>query len=193
MRRIEALTGQAVIDYYKKEEEELQEIAALLKTNAAGIREKIAHLQAEVKALHSENESLKSKMAPGIPGRRHESGDRGKGREAAGRAVPEVDMNGLRELGDSLKEKLGQGVVVLASAKGGKVNLIAMVTEEAQKKGAHAGNLVKAAAAIVGRRAAGGRPNMAQAGGKKSGQDPGSHCQSAGDPGRTAVILSENV
>lgn len=80
-------------------------------------------------------------------------------------------MNGLRELGDSLKEKLGQGVVVLASAKEGKVNLIAMVTEEAQKKGAHAGNLVKAAAAIVGG-GGGGRPNMAQAGGKNPDKIP---------------------
>ena len=74
-------------------------------------------------------------------------------------------MNGLRDLGDSLKEKLGEGVVLLAAVNGGKVNLLAMATEEAQKAGAHAGNLVKAAAAIVGG-GGGGRPNMAQAGGK---------------------------
>ena len=171
VRRIEALTGQAVIDYYKKEEEELQDIAALLKTNAAGIREKIAHLQAEVKALHSENESLKSKMAQESLGDVMNQVTEVKGVKLLAAAVPEVDMNGLRELGDSLKEKLGQGVVVLASAKGGKVNLIAMVTEEAQKKGAHAGNLVKAAAAIVGG-GGGGRPNMAQAGGKNPDKIP---------------------
>ena len=171
VRRIEALTGQAVIDYYKKEEEELQEIAALLKTNAAGIREKITHLQAEVKALHSENESLKSKMAQESLGDVMDQVTEVKGVKLLAAAVPEVDMNGLRELGDSLKEKLGQGVVVLASAKGGKVNLIAMVTEEAQKKGAHAGNLVKAAAAIVGG-GGGGRPNMAQAGGKNPDKIP---------------------
>ena len=171
VRRIEALTGQAVIDYYKKEEEELQEIAALLKTNAAGIREKITHLQAEVKALHSENESLKSKMAQESLGDVMDQVTEVKGVKLLAAAVPEVDMNGLRELGDSLKEKLGQGVVVLASAKEGKVNLIAMVTEEAQKKGAHAGNLVKAAAAIVGG-GGGGRPNMAQAGGKNPDKIP---------------------
>ena len=171
VRRIEALTGQAVIDYYKKEEEELQDIAALLKTNAAGIREKIAHLQSEVKALHSENESLKSKMAQESLGDVMNHVTEVKGVKLLAAAVPEVDMNGLRELGDSLKEKLGQGVVVLASAKGGKVNLIAMVTEEAQKKGAHAGNLVKAAAAIVGG-GGGGRPNMAQAGGKNPDKIP---------------------
>ena len=171
VRRIEALTGQAVIDYYKKEEEELQEIAALLKTNAAGIREKITHLQSEVKALHSENESLKSKMAQESLGDVMDQVTEVKGVKLLAAAVPEVDMNGLRELGDSLKEKLGQGVVVLASAKDGKVNLIAMVTEEAQKKGAHAGNLIKAAAAVVGG-GGGGRPGMAQAGGKNPAKIP---------------------
>lgn len=74
-------------------------------------------------------------------------------------------MNGLRDLGDQLKEKLGEGVVVLASSKDGKVSLIAMATDMAQKAGAHAGNLIKAIAACVGG-GGGGRPNMAQAGGK---------------------------
>ena len=74
-------------------------------------------------------------------------------------------MNGLRELGDQLKEKLGDGIVVLASAVEGKVNLMATATESAQKKGAHAGNLIKAIAGLVGG-GGGGRPGMAQAGGK---------------------------
>ena len=74
-------------------------------------------------------------------------------------------MNELRDLGDSLKEKLGEGIIVLASEKDGKVNLVAMATDEAQKKGAHAGNLIKGIAALVGG-GGGGRPNMAQAGGK---------------------------
>ena len=74
-------------------------------------------------------------------------------------------MNGLRELGDQLKEKLGEGVVVLASDCDGKVNLIAMVTDDVMKKGAHAGNLIKGIAALVGGGGS-GRPNMAQAGGK---------------------------
>ena len=76
-----------------------------------------------------------------------------------------VDMNGLRELGDQLKEKLGEGVVVLAAVNEGKVSLMATATEDAQKKGAHAGNLIKAIAAKVGG-GGGGRPGMAQAGGK---------------------------
>lgn len=76
-----------------------------------------------------------------------------------------VDMNGLRELGDQLKEKLGDGVVLLASVTDGKVSLMATATDEAIKAGAHAGNLIKAVASIVGG-GGGGRPNMAQAGGK---------------------------
>ena len=74
-------------------------------------------------------------------------------------------MNGLRDLGDQLKNKLGEGVIVLASAKEGKVNLVAMATDTALSRGAHAGNLIKGIAALVGG-GGGGRPNMAQAGGK---------------------------
>ena len=94
-----------------------------------------------------------------------------KGIKLLAASVPDVDMNGLRDLGDQLKEKLGQGVIVLLSAKDGKVNLVAMVTEEAQKAGAHAGNLVKAAASVVGG-GGGGRPGMAQAGGKNPDKIP---------------------
>ena len=74
-------------------------------------------------------------------------------------------MNGLRDLGDQLKTKVSEGIVVIASANDGKVNLIAMATDGAVKKGAHAGNLIKEVAPLVGG-GGGGRPNMAQAGGK---------------------------
>ncbi len=80
-------------------------------------------------------------------------------------SVEGVDMNGLRDLGDQLKDKLGEGVVVLISDLEGKVNMIAMATDEAQKAGAHAGNLIKGIAPLVGG-GGGGRPGMAQAGGK---------------------------
>ncbi|MCQ2500831.1 MAG: alanine--tRNA ligase [Lachnospiraceae bacterium] len=166
VRRIEALTGQGVIDFYKKEEEQLLDAAKALKASPADMLAKIAALQAEVKALHSENESLKSKLASNSLGDVMNQVKEVKGVKLLAAAVPEVDMNGLRDLGDQLKEKLGEGVVVLASAKDGKVSLVAMVTEAAQKAGAHAGNLIKATAQIVGG-GGGGRPNMAQAGGKK--------------------------
>ena len=80
--------------------------------------------------------------------------------------VEGVDMNGLRDLGDQLQEKLGEGVVLyLASVNDGKVSLMATATDGAMRKGAHAGNLIKGIAALVGG-GGGGRPNMAQAGGK---------------------------
>ena len=165
VRRIEALTGNAVLEYYKKQEALLQEASRALKANSGEILEKISHLQEEVKTLQSENESLKSKMAQGSLGNVMDKVVEVEGVKLLAAKVEGVDMNGLRDLGDSLKEKLGEGVVLLAAVNGGKVNLLAMVTEEAQKAGAHAGNLVKAAAAIVGG-GGGGRPNMAQAGGK---------------------------
>ena len=88
-----------------------------------------------------------------------------KGVKLLATTVDGVDMNGLRDLGDQLKTKLGEGVVVLLSAVDGKVNMIAMATDGAQAKGAHAGNLIKGIAALVGG-GGGGRPGMAQAGGK---------------------------
>jgi alanyl-tRNA synthetase len=165
VRRIEALTGDGVFAYYREVEEELAKAAALLKTTPHEVTDKISHLQAEVKALHSENESLKSKLAQESMGDVMDQVQEVSGVKLLTVSLEEVDMNGLRDLGDQLKEKLGEGVVVLASATGGKVSLLAMVTESAQKAGAHAGNLIKGMAAIVGG-GGGGRPNMAQAGGK---------------------------
>ena len=171
VRRIEALTGNNVIEYYRQMEENLHTIAKTLKTSPAEITEKITHLQKEVKELQSENESLKSKMAQESLGNVMDQVVEVKGVKVLASAVDGVDMNGLRDLGDQLKEKLGEGVVVLASAKDGKVSLLAMATQGAMDKGAHAGNLIKAAAAIVGG-GGGGRPNMAQAGGKNPDKIP---------------------
>ena len=171
VRRIEALTGEGVFAYYKEIEKRQAEIAAMLKTSPAEIEEKIAHLQAEVKELHSENESLKAKMAQDAVGDVMDQVQEVKGVKLLAVSLTDVDMNGLRDLGDQLKEKLGEGVVVLASVADGKVSLLAMVTDQAQKAGAHAGNLIKGMAAIVGG-GGGGRPNMAQAGGKNPAKVP---------------------
>ena len=165
VRRIEALTGNGVLEYYKKQEELLYAAAKALKANPSEIVEKIGHLQGEVKALSSENESLKSKLAQGALGDVMDKVVEVKGVKLLAAKVDGVDMNGLRDLGDQLKDKLGEGVVLLAAVNGEKVNLLAMATDAAQKAGAHAGNLIKAVAAIVGG-GGGGRPNMAQAGGK---------------------------
>ena len=164
-RRIEALTGKGVFNYYKEMEAKVEAAAKALKTTPTSLVERCEHVMAEMKALASENESLKSKAAKDALGDVMDQVVEVKGVKLLATSVEGVDMNGLRDLGDQLKEKLGEGVVVLLSNQDGKVNIIAMATEGAMKAGAHAGNLIKGIAALVGG-GGGGRPNMAQAGGK---------------------------
>ena len=165
VRRIEALTSKGLMDYYHELEQKLLEAAKLVRATPDNLADKITHLLSENKALHSEVESLKSRLAKDaakdILGQVTEV----KGVKLLATSVEGMDMNGLRDLGDQLKEKLGEGVIVLASAAEGKVSLVSMATKEAMEQGAHAGNLIKAAAALVGG-GGGGRPGMAQAGGK---------------------------
>ena len=165
VRRIEALTGEGVFAYYKEIENKLAEIAKLVKGTPANAAEKVEHLLAELKAVQSENESLKSKAAKDALGDVMNQVVEVNGMKVLATKVDGVDMNGLRELGDQLKEKIGEGIVVIASNVDGKVNLMATATDAAMKAGAHAGNLIKEIAKLVGG-GGGGRPNMAQAGGK---------------------------
>ena len=165
VRRIEALTSEGLMKHYEGVEKELAEAAKAAKTTPAALTSRIESLLEELKTLHAENEKLKSKMAKDSLGDVMSQVKEVNGVKVLAAKVPDVDMNGLRNLGDQLKDKLGEGVVVIASVLEGKVNLMATVTEGAQKKGAHAGNLIKAIAGCVGG-GGGGRPNMAQAGGK---------------------------
>lgn len=165
VRRIEALTSEGLMKYYNDLEEKLKNAAHLLKATPDNLADKITHMMSENKALHSEVESLKSRMAQDAVGDVMDQVKEVKGVKLLAAEVDGVDMNGLRDLGDQLKEKLGEGVVVLASANDGKVSLMATATDGAMKMGAHAGNLVKGIAGCVGG-GGGGRPNMAQAGGK---------------------------
>lgn len=165
VRRIEALTGDGVFAYYKEMEEELLEAAKLVKATPATLLDKLNHMTAEAKAMQSEIDSLKSKLAKDALGDVMDQVVEVKGIKLLAAKLEDVDMNGLRDLGDQLKEKLGEGVIVLTSVTDGKVSLLAMATDQACKQGAHAGNLIKGIAALVGG-GGGGRPNMAQAGGK---------------------------
>ncbi len=165
VRRIEALTAKGLMDYYHELENKLLEAAKLIKARPDNLAEKVSHLLSENKALHSELESLKSKLAKDAAKDILSQVTDVKGVKLLAAKVEGVDMNGLRDLGDQLKEKMGEGVILLASAAEGKVSLVSMATKEAMEQGAHAGNLIKAAAALVGG-GGGGRPGMAQAGGK---------------------------
>ena len=165
VRRIEALTGNGVLKFYKNLEKTVEEASRALKASPATLVEKCAHVMAEIKSLNSELESLKAKAAKDALGDVTDQVQDVKGVKLLAVSVDGVDMNGLRDLGDQLKAKLGEGVVVLLSGQDGRVNMVAMATEAAMAKGAHAGNLIKGIAALVGG-GGGGRPGMAQAGGK---------------------------
>ena len=165
VRRIEAITGNNVTAYYQEMEERLNAVARVLKTSPATLLDRAEHLMAEMKVLQSENESLKSKAAKDALGDVMNQVKEVKGVKLLAASVAGVDMNGLRDLGDQLKAKIGEGVIVLISDCDGKVNMVAMATQGAMDKGAHAGNLIKGIAALVGG-GGGGRPGMAQAGGK---------------------------
>ena len=165
VRRIEALTGFGAVAYYERQEEELKEACRLLKANPDTLIQKLEHVLAEQKEQAKELEQLKAKLAGAA------AGDILAGKQQINGvdvicAQTEGDANALKTLGDELKNQLPVSVIVLASIQGGKVNLVAMATEEAVKKGAHAGNIIKAAAAVCGG-GGGGRPGMAQAGGKE--------------------------
>lgn len=165
VRRIEALTGAGLIAYYDQMEQQLKQAAKALKAAPADVVKKITAMQEECKALAKENDALKAKMAKAAAGDMMSAAEEVNGIKILVSRLTDVDMNGMRDLGDEAKQKLGEAIVVFAAENGGKVNLMATATDGAVAKGAHAGNLIKEIAKLVGG-GGGGRPNMAQAGGK---------------------------
>ncbi len=125
VRRIEALTSKGLMNYYQHVEDQLLHAAKLLKAKPDQLADKISHLMAENKTLGSEVESLKSKLAKDAMGDVMDQVQEIKGVKLLAVKLADVDMNGLRDLGDQLKEKLGDGVILLASAAGEKVSLMA--------------------------------------------------------------------
>ena len=165
VRRIEAITSDSVRNYYENIEIMLNEAANELKTTPSNIAERIRAILDELKMIKSENESLKAKLAKESMGDASDRITDIKGIKLISMCVENVEMNELRNLGDGLKEKTQGGVVVLASKVSGNVNLMVMAGDAALENGADAGKIIKEIAPIVGG-GGGGRPNMAQAGGK---------------------------
>ena len=165
VRRIEALTGAGAMNYYKDIEATLIHAAAAAKSEPSKLADKIQTLMEEIKALQSENQSLKDKMAKAAAADVMNDVVEANGVKILPIKLSSVDANAMRTLGDDMKQKLGKSVVIIASDNDGKVSLLVMASDDAVAAGIHAGNIIKAIAPIVGG-GGGGRPNMAQAGGK---------------------------
>ena len=165
VRRIEALTGEGLLKYYEETEKKMNEISSYLKVSSDDALEKIKSIQENVKALQKENEKIKNKLAREAAKDVTSEAIEVNSIKVLAKQLNEIDANGMRDLGDEMKEKLKDAFILFATENNGKVNLMATATQSAIDKGAHAGNLIKEVAAVVGG-GGGGRPNMAQAGGK---------------------------
>jgi alanyl-tRNA synthetase len=165
VRRIEALTGTAVLDYYDEQDFYLREMFDVLKTTSGNALTRIKSIIEENKTMAREIESLKAKLSGGLVDDIIASAEDISGIKFVSADVKGLDMNALRTMGDQLKDKVADSIVVLASGEGSKISFVVMCSDSAVKKGAKAGDIVKAAATVCGG-GGGGRPNMAQAGGK---------------------------
>ncbi len=164
-RRIEALTSVGLFDYYEEAEKKLEEIAQTLKGTRDTVTERAHAVADENRRLQKEVDSLSAKLAQAAAGESAAEIEEIGALKAIFLSMEDVGTDQLRDLGDSYKDKMGEGVAVLASVNGGKVTLLVTATDGAAKGGVHAGNLIKEAAPLIGG-GGGGRPTMAQAGGK---------------------------
>lgn len=165
IRRIEAVTGRNAYAYLEQQFDTLKQAAGLVKANVADVPKRIEALQAQLKEVERENDSLKSKLsrieAASLTDAVRQVGDV----SVLTAQVDAGDMDALRQIADDMKTKLASGIIVLGSAAEGKVNLVVSVSADLVAKGHHAGKLIKEVATICGG-GGGGRPDMAQAGGK---------------------------
>ena len=165
VRRIEALTGDALKNYYDALEEEIKEAASIVKSEPSMLLNKLNTLMEDMKKLRAENESIKAKLAASAVNSAERDEETIGDYKLVIQKLDGVAAGELRDLGDKIKNEIGSGVILLISTVDGNVNLLAMASDDAVKAGAHAGNLIKSVAGTVGGKG-GGRPNMAQAGGK---------------------------
>ncbi len=165
VRRIEAITGENVYKLLTQLDDKLQKISDMLKTNSVDVLSKADQLMSDIRNLTRENDQLKNKLAKTAMNDIIEQMQEINGYHVITAKFEGVDMNTLRNLGDQIKNKYEMAVVVLANVIEDKVELLAMVSDSAMQKGAHAGNIIREVAKIAGG-GGGGKPNMAQAGGK---------------------------
>ena len=165
VRRIEALTGFGALDFVRQMEDEQREIAALLKSEAGNSCERLEKLLARQRELHREIETLQSKLNAAASGDLLAQSVEVAGIRLLAVQVQVEDIKALRDLSDTLKDRIGEGVIVLGAAIGGKANLLVAVTKSLSS-GVKAGDIIKQIAPIVGG-SGGGKPELAQAGGSQ--------------------------
>lgn len=165
VRRIEAITGVSVYEYLNEMEKEIEELSHILKANKNSLLEKAKTLMEDIRNKDKEIEALKGKMASNIADEILSSSKLVDGITYITYYIKDMDMNSLRNLGDEIRNRLGSGVIVLASTLDEKVSFVTMVTKDLNKMGILAGNIVREVSKVTGGNG-GGRPDMAQAGGK---------------------------
>lgn len=165
VRRIEAVTGEAALEYLKEREKLVADVSTALKSSPQDSVKRIETLVQELKNAQKEIEQLRSKLVSGSLDEVLSEAVEVKGIKVVKARFDQLDMEALRNTGDTIRNKMGSGVVVLGSGYEGKVSFVVMATKDVVSKGIHSGNIIKEIAKIAGG-GGGGRPDMAQAGGK---------------------------
>ncbi len=165
VRRIEAITGQAVVDWIQEREQLLNQLARLVKATPETLNEKVLSLTEKNKSLEKELEQIKTKLASEVGGELASEAIDVNGIKVLAKNLPGVDLKSMRDMVDQLKNKLGSAVIIIGTVQNDKVNLIAGVTKD-RTDILKAGEIVNMVAQQVGGKG-GGRPDMAQAGGTK--------------------------
>lgn len=166
IRRIEATTGMNTFNYMEQMDETIHEASDVLKTSPDQLLNRLEEMEEQNKHKEKVIDELKQKFAGNAAADIHQQVVVINGIQTTVASVDEMDMDELRNISDLLKDRMGSGIVVLGTASGQKVNFIATATQDVVKKGFHAGKLIKEVAKVAGG-GGGGRPDMAQAGGKK--------------------------
>ncbi|MBC3538003.1 alanine--tRNA ligase [Megasphaera hominis] len=166
VRRIEAVTGAAALQKAKEDQAVLRQLATDLKAKNSEITTKVANLMSQLKEAEKELQQLKKEAALSDLDTILASQETIGGVSVVAAETQADSMDSLRDLADTIMDKLGNGVVLLSAAHEDKINFVCKVAKADTKKGLHAGKIIKAAAQVAGGNG-GGRPDMAQAGGKE--------------------------
>ncbi len=165
VRRIEAVTSRGAYEYLRSLDDYLDDLAGLMKSNRSNLRDRSKSLMEEVHSMNKELDGLRNKLAASASSDLINKKEIVEGIPFISAKIDNMDMKGLRDLGDELKNKLGSGLVVLAGLKDAKLFFVVTATKDIVAKGIHSGNIIREVAKVTGG-SGGGRPDMAQAGGK---------------------------